>query len=93
MNGIVIQFDARTNLEIGIGFAEAFDLIEVNARMITIVVGEGEIAQANFARLISPGLEQFLGIRLKPMTLRMEMIIREKAHSRDAGSRIVNRES
>ena len=62
--GIVIQLNPGADFEIGIGLAQSIDLIKIDAGVITVVICKGDVAQSNPACLISPGLEQFLRIRL-----------------------------
>ena len=57
MHGIVIQFDPGANFQIGIRCAQPIDIVEIDAAMITIVIRQGDVAQADLARVIRPGLE------------------------------------
>ena len=40
---IVIQLDPGANLHIGIGCPQAIDFAEINARVVAIVIGEGDV--------------------------------------------------
>ena len=42
--GIVVQLDARANFEIAIFFAQTIDFIEIDSGVITIVIGESDVA-------------------------------------------------
>ena len=44
---IVIQLDAGADFEIGIGLAQPIDFIEIDAAMVTVVIREGDVAQAD----------------------------------------------
>ena len=77
---IVIELDPRANFHVGISRAQFFDLIEINSRVIAIVIGERDVAQSNRARVINPRLQQLLRVRLHPVSLRMHVIIGKKFH-------------
>jgi hypothetical protein len=80
MNRVVIQLNSGSDFQIRIGFAETLDFVEVNAFMIAIMIGEGKVAQTDFARMIGPGLQQPRRVRLKPVTLWVKMIVGKEAH-------------
>ena len=75
---IVIELDPGANFHIRIDGAKFIDLIEVNAGMVTIVVGERDVVQAARTRAVDPGLQQFLGIWLNAVSLRMRVVIGEE---------------
>ena len=75
MDGIIVEFDTGTNFEIRIVFAQAVDLGEINAFMISVMIREGEINQTKFSRLIRPRLQKLRKIPLDPVSLRMGMVI------------------
>src|ERR1700730_15629981 len=72
---IVIQLDACTDFHIRIFLAQLVDLIEIDAGVMTIVIGKRDIAEPAFTRRIRPRLQQFLRIRLHPMPLRMHVVV------------------
>jgi hypothetical protein len=43
MDGIVIQLDARADLQIGILFPQPIDFIKIDSGVVTIVIGESDI--------------------------------------------------
>jgi hypothetical protein len=54
--------------------------------MIAIMIGEGKVAQTDFARMIGPGLQQPRRVGLKPVTLWVKMIVGEESQGGwDAG--------
>ena len=81
MHRIVIQFDPGADFQIRIGRAQPIDLVEIDAGMITIVIREGDITQADATRVIGPGLQQLLRVGLVTVALRVEMVIGKKKHS------------
>ena len=54
---IVIQLDPGANFDVGICSAQSFDLIEIDSGVITIVIGKGDVAQPDSARVIDPRLQ------------------------------------
>ena len=64
----------------GFSRAQFFDFIEINSRVITIVIGKRDVAQPAAARVINPRLQQPLGVRLHTMSLRMHVIIGKETH-------------
>ncbi len=76
--GIVIQLNASTDFYVGIATAQQFDLIEIDTGMIAIVIGKGDVNQPENARAIDPWLQQFLGVALNAVPLRVRVIIREE---------------
>jgi len=76
--GIVVEFDAGANLHIGIRGAELIDFIKIDAVMVTVVIGKGDVGQSPRACAVSPRLQQLLGIRLNAMSLRMAVVIGEE---------------
>ena len=77
MHGIVIQLDPGADLEIGIRRTQPVDLVEIDTAMIAIVIRQGDVAQANLARVVGPWLEQFLGVGLKTVALWMQVVVGE----------------
>ncbi len=43
VNGVVIKLDARPDLQIRISVAEPLDFVEVDACVITVVIGKGNV--------------------------------------------------
>jgi hypothetical protein len=43
VNGIVIQFNASADSQIGISLAQVIDFIEVDSGVITIVIGKSDV--------------------------------------------------
>ena len=60
MDRVVIELDAGADFQIGIGRAQSFDFVEIDALVITIVIRQGDVAQTDLARVIRPRLEQRL---------------------------------
>ena len=75
---IVVELDARANFHVRIALAEPIEFIEIDSRVIAVVIGEGDVAQARSAGAVDPRLQQRLRIRLNAMTLRMRVVIGEK---------------
>ena len=50
MRGIVIQLNARANLYVRVRFPQSLDLVEVDAFVVAIVIGKGDVAQAAHTR-------------------------------------------
>jgi hypothetical protein len=75
---IIIQLDPGTNLHVGIGGAEFVDLIEIEPRVVAIVIRESDVSQATGASAVDPGLEQCLGERLDAVPLRVGVVVGEK---------------
>ena len=43
MDGVVIQFNPRPDLQIGISLPQAIDFIKIDSGVITIMIGESDI--------------------------------------------------
>jgi hypothetical protein len=56
--GIVVEFEPGEEFQVGIGGAEPVDLVEIDAIVVTVVIGEGDFLQAASACAVSPGLEK-----------------------------------
>ena len=80
MHRIVIQLDSRANFDVRICFAKASNLCEIDAGMIAVVIGQGDVGQATFTRGGDPRLKQRLAVGLQTMPLWVRMIIGKKAH-------------
>src|SRR5215212_9116021 len=75
---IVVELEPGADFYVRVRVAQFAELVEIDARVITIVIGKRDVGQAAFARAIDPRLEQRLGEGLDPMTLRMAVIIGKK---------------
>src|ERR1700730_3315701 len=84
---IVIERDAGTDFHVRIFPAQLVDLIEIDAGVMTIVIGKSDIADPTLTRRIIPRLQEFLRIRLHPMPLRMHVVIGEESHRRHGSVR------
>ena len=80
VDGIVIQFQARTDFDVRIRCAQLFDFIEIDSFVIPVVIGKGDVSEATFPRAVDPRLQQRLSVRLDAVTLRMSVIIGEQFH-------------
>ena len=78
VDGIVIELNASADSQIGISLPQTIDFIEVDSRVITIVIGKGYVGQTDLTRRIRPGLKQRLRVMLHPMSLRMSVVIGEE---------------
>ena len=58
MAGVVIQLDARANLYVRVRFTQSLDFLEIDAFVVTIVIGKGDVAQAPRPRGVDPGLQE-----------------------------------
>src|SRR5207249_11909263 len=59
-------------------FTQTIEFIEIDAGMITIVIGEGDIDDPFDLRRIDPGLQERLSVMLDPVALRVTVVIGEK---------------
>ena len=78
MDGIVIELNARADSQIGISLPQTIDFIEVDSGVITIVIGKGYVGQTELTRRIRPWLKQRRRVMLRPMSLRMSVVIGEE---------------
>jgi hypothetical protein len=78
MHRVVIQFDTRADLHLGIRLPQPLDHIKINARVIPIVISERDITQPLRLRRIHPRLQQLERVGLNAMPLRMRVIIRKQ---------------
>ena len=75
---IVIELDPGANFHVRIFFAQTIKFIEIDAGMITIVIGEGDIDDPFGPRRIDPRLQERLSVTLDPVALRVTVVIGEK---------------
>src|SRR4051812_40084163 len=68
---IVVELETRPDFHVGVGVAQFVDLVEIDARVIAIVIGKRDVAQTPAAGAVDPGLEQSLRERLNTMALRV----------------------
>jgi hypothetical protein len=72
---IVIQLETGPDFHAGIGGAQFIDFIEIDPRVVAIVVGKRDVGQAALTGTVNPRLEQGLGERLDPMPLGVGVVI------------------
>lgn len=72
---IVVELEAGPDFYVWIRCAQFVDLVEIDSRVITIVIGKGDVAQASRPGAVDPGLEQCLGERLDAVDLGMGVVI------------------
>jgi hypothetical protein len=75
VNGIVIEFNAGADSQIGIFLLQTIDFIDVDSGVITIVIGKGYVGQTELTRRIRPGLKQCPRVTLHSMSLWMSVVI------------------
>src|SRR5438067_10748323 len=75
---VVIKLNPGANLYVRILFTQTIEFIEIDASMITIVIGEGDINDSFGPRRIDPRLQKRLSVILDPVALRVGVIIAEQ---------------
>src|SRR5205823_9925830 len=75
---IVIELDPGANFHVRIFFAQTIKFIEIDAGMITIVIGEGDIDDPFGSRRTDPRLQKRLSVALDTMALRVTVVIGEQ---------------
>lgn len=75
---IVIELNSGANFHVRICRTQFVDFVEIDAGVVTVVIGKRDIRKSFRTRAIDPGLEQFLRIRLNSVALRMGMVVAEE---------------